>query len=70
MSMSIQDMRLRINTLERIIEHNQSAYVAGYVRALQERGELLYDVDPTLLNEDFLSGLHDLYRSQLYAKKL
>lgn len=62
MSIGIENLKLRIQTLEKLIENQSQAYFKGYVQGLKDNGLLLDDID-----------VHDLeaaYRSQLYTQAL
>jgi len=58
--MNIADMKLRIESLEKRIEHQSKAYVEGYHQAMVDNGIVFSDVP--------LEELSDEYRSKLHSK--
>lgn len=58
----IDNQQLRINTLEKLIEHQSDAYAEGYHQGLKDSGRALMDFS--------LSEMSDEYRINLYNRAL
>lgn len=62
MNATIYNLKLRINTLERLIEKQSDVYIRGYTQALKDSNILLSDID--------IEDLDAKYRAEIYEKAL
>lgn len=62
MKLQLEANKIKIESLEKLIEHQSEAYVKGYYQASVDNGILLKDIN--LLNLD------EKYRASLYNKAL